>query len=367
MLDKGKISAFQMGIMMYPTVVVTGILLLPSLLAQAVGRDFWLSPVWGAAGGYFIVWICCWLYKRYPNQSIVQYSERIIGKIPGKLAGLLIIWFYLQLNGYVVREYGELLVGAFFPRTPILLVMGSLLLVSACAVRGGVEVLGRSAQLFVPVVCLLFVLVVLLLIKELDLRNIIPIMEDGMMPSLLGSLVPFGGWYGEFLIISFLLPSLTDSNKGMKWAMVSNSLIMFTMVVTNLVVLTLFGNAAPRTIYPMLEAARYIEYGDFLEHVEAVVMAIWILGVFVKISMFYYVVVIGASQWLKLADFRMLIFPVGLLVLILTVWGAASLQELAHTIGTAGPFYYATIQYLLPVILAATAWVRKQAQSGDLR
>ncbi|MCS7458971.1 endospore germination permease [Paenibacillus doosanensis] len=364
MIEKGKISSLQMAVMLYPTVVITGILLLPSMLAVIAGRDMWISAIWSAAGGCFIVWICFWLHNRFPQQSIVEYSTAIAGWFPGKLIGLIIIFFYLQLNGYVVREYGEFLVGSFFSRTPLILIMGSVIFVSSFAVRGGVEVIGRSAMVFVPLIIVLFVTVVLLLTPELDLRRLLPVMEHGMKPSLLGALIPIGGWYGEYMIIAFLLPLLIDRSKGMRLCGMSIMAVMATLLITNLVVWSLYGGLSASVIYSPFLAARYIQAGDFIEHVEAIVMAIWILGIFIKISTFFYIIALGTAQWLGLSGYRVLVFPIGLLLLMFSVWSATNLQELGRTIGTRGPFYYATVQYLLPILLVIVAMIRKTKAGG---
>ncbi|UQZ86496.1 Spore germination protein YndE [Paenibacillus konkukensis] len=364
MIEKGKISSLQMAVMLYPTVVITGILLLPSLLAAIAGRDMWMSPIWSASGGFFIVWLCFWLHNRYPRQSIVEYSTAIAGWFPGKLIGLIILFFYLQLNGYVVREYGEFLVGSFFPKTPLILIMGSIVFVSSFAVRGGVEVIGKSSMVFVPIIIILFVTVVLLLIPELDMRRLLPVMEHGLKPSLLGAVIPFGGWYGEYMIVAFLLPLLVDRSKGLRSCGISICAVMATMLITNLVVWSLYGGIAANVIYSPFLAARYIEAGDFIEHVEAIVMAIWILGIFIKISTFFYIVTLGTAQWLGLSGYRLLVFPIGLLQLMFSIWSAANLQELGHTIGTKGPFYYATVQYLLPILLVLIAMIRKTKAGG---
>jgi spore germination protein KB len=294
MIERGRITAMQMAIMMYPTILATAILLVPAITAKHAKQDMWFSPVWASLIGFLTVYITYKLHKLYPKETIVEYSELILGRIPGKIIGLVYILFYLHVNGLVIREYGEFVVGTFLQRTPMLAVAGILILVCAFAVRGGVEVIARSAEICVPVVCLLLLLLLVLGAKDLDPKNMFPVFEEGIMPSFKGSVVP-QSWFSEFILITFLLPYLTDKVKGMKWGMLSVLAVMLTMVMTNIQALFLFGEITASLAYPLIVASRYISVADFLEHLESIVMAIWVAGTFIKITVFYYAIVVGGN------------------------------------------------------------------------
>lgn len=361
MIEKGKISSFQMAFVMYPTVMATAILILPSITGAHAKRDMWLSPVWACVIGLFTLFIAYRLNKRYPEKTLIEYCESILGRYAGKLLGLVFLLFYLHLGGIIVREYGEFIVVAFLNRTPLVVVMVTLLLVCAMNVRGGLEVIGRSAQMFVPIVLLLFVTFVILLSPDLEPRNMLPILEHGPGPSFMGSLVA-QGWFSEFLLVSFMLPYVSDKHKGMKWGIVSVLMIMLTMVVTNIASLFLLGNSAYIFTYPVMVAARFITIGEFFEHLEAVVMAIWVMGTFIKMSVFYYAVVLGTAQWLKLSDYRPLTLPIGFLLLILGIWVSPNLQEMVHFLSTVSPFYFMSVQTLIPTLLLIIAYIRFKVQ-----
>ena len=54
----------------------------------------------------------------------------------------------------------------------------------------------------------------------LNFKNIFPILGDGIMPPIKGSIVP-GGWFTEFFLMTFFLPFLADKKKGMKYGMLT--------------------------------------------------------------------------------------------------------------------------------------------------
>jgi spore germination protein KB len=83
------------------------------------------------------------------------------------------------------------------------------------------------------------------------------------------------------------------------------------------------------------------------------------MGLFVKVTVFYYAVVIGLSQWLNLSDYRPVVLPVGFLIVVMSIWVAPNLQELFEVIGTTYPFYKITVQTLIPTVLLLIALLRK--------
>ncbi|MGR5984565.1 hypothetical protein ACUC2M_04945 [Bacillus cytotoxicus] len=69
-------------------------------------------------------------------------------------------------------------------------------------------------------------------------------------------------------------------------------------------------------------------------------ITLWVLGAFIKISVFYYVLVLGTAQWLHLSDYRPIVFPLGFFVILIGVWAFSSGQEMTRFLGNISPFLY---------------------------
>ncbi|HZH61586.1 MAG TPA: GerAB/ArcD/ProY family transporter [Metabacillus sp.] len=100
-----------------------------------------------------------------------------------------------------------------------------MVLICALAVRGGLEVIARSAQLFVQIVVILLLFIAILLILDLEPKNMFPVMEKGIMHSVIEEIV-LSSWFSEFFLISFLLPFLVEKEIGLKWGMISVFAVM---------------------------------------------------------------------------------------------------------------------------------------------
>jgi len=363
-MEKGKISSLQMAIMMYPALVATAILSVPSITAKYAKTDLWLSPILASLIGYITVYIAYKLHQLYPKQTVIQFSEQIIGRFAGKLIGFLFLFFYIQIAGHMLRQYAEFVVDSFLVNTPISLIMALMALLCSFIVRGGLEVLGRAAQLFFPIFTLPLLLLIILVFPDFEFKNIFPILGEGIMPPIKGAIVP-GGWFTEFFLITFLLPFLADQKKGMKYGMMTVFVVMMTLVVVNLIVLFILGSATPTKFYPLMSIARYISLGGFFEHLESAVMAIWVVGAFIKISVFYYGIALGTAQWLNLSDYRPIVWPLGILLVIFSFWSLPSTVELHKYSVETFPFLGLLIQMIIPLCLLGIAVARKRKHQGS--
>jgi hypothetical protein len=108
MLEKGKLSALQMAIIMKPTITATAVLLVPAITARHARQDLWISPIWASVAGLLAVFVACGLNKFYPKESLVEFCGRIVGRWPGKILGLVYLLFYLHLCSIIVRLRNEI-------------------------------------------------------------------------------------------------------------------------------------------------------------------------------------------------------------------------------------------------------------------
>src|SRR5690606_18598848 len=108
-------------------------------------------------------------------------------------------------------------------------------------------------------------------------------------------------------------------------------------VIVNMVTLFLMGDALDNVLFPIMDTARYVNVADFFENMDSAVMAVWVIGVYVKVSMFYYATVLGTAQWLNLTSYQPLILPVGMLILLFCFWGVPSVYIVKEAAAVAIP------------------------------
>lgn len=353
----GKISSFQLAVIMFQFVLSSTVLLMPSITTRLSDKDMWLTPLVGMGVGYLVVWLAYQLFERSPDGSIVRLMEMLFGSYLGKLVSILFTVFQIHIVSVAIRDYAEFIESNFFLKTPIVVIIGTMLILCGWAVRRGFEVIARSAQVFVPIITLLTLLILVLLVPELNPYRLLPILERGVRPVLQGSLV-VDGWFSQLMLAVYILPLVSDKNNIKKWGFWCVSGITFVMLASNLSVFLLVGESAAYYTYPVLMAARYIAYAEFFEHLEAIVMMVWVLGEFIKISVYYYAITRGISETFRLKKPEIIVMPVGLLLLFVSVWAAPDFQTISSFIANTGTTYIIIGFIIFPMVLYFLAYVR---------
>ncbi|MFC3801079.1 endospore germination permease [Cohnella sp. GCM10012308] len=356
-MAKVNISAAQMGVLLYLSVIGTAFLVMPSAATIMAGSDMWLTPIFASLGGFVPVWAAVRLNRLYPGKHFFAVIEAVLGRVAGRAAGVLFLLFHLHIGGATIRDYSEFIAGNFFQQTPILVLMASMLIVCAMALKAGIETIARCAQIFLPVVLTLLLINVILLIPDMDVSEMLPVLGNGLLPVIKG-IVVVQGWFCQFVMITFLLP-LVNGDKAIRTGYWSVAAAAATMVLINMTVLFLFGIDAAQFYYPFLMASRYIRVADFIEHVEAMVMASWVLGTFVRISLFYYTAAVGAAYCTGVNDEKLFVYPVGILLVVSAFWVAPSMQALLTFISTWGNIYIMSGYIAFPACLALIGMVRR--------
>nr|WP_229263660.1 GerAB/ArcD/ProY family transporter [Cohnella cholangitidis] len=235
--------------------------------------------------------------------------------------------------------------------------MGGMMLLVSYAVRGGVEVLGRLAQLFLPFTFLVFALLIILSIPEWDVNNMLPIMGRGIAPSAKGAIIPFS-WFSGYILLGLYIPFVSNQLKVKAYTLATWFTLMITLSVSGLVSILLFGKHASTLNYPFIEVVRYIGVGEFLQHIDALLLAVWLPGTFIQLTAYLFSAALGAAQLLGLKQYRSLVFPIGLLALVMSMWGPSGVDEFEEYLGTS----HVVLDFLniaLGMLLVITAWFRR--------
>lgn len=329
LIEKGKISSLQMALLLYPTIVITAYLITPSETNAYAHHDMWFSPIAASVSGFLTVYISYKLHMYYPGKTIIQIFEEILGKILGKIVSISYTLMLLYLAAYVLREYEEAIIMVILPRTPSVVIDMGFLLLTSFAIKGGIEILGRLSNLFVPLIIFALVFLLVFTLKDLNPKYFLPSFKDGIVPPLRGGITT-QALFSEFIFMSMLFPFISDQKKALKAGLLSVFMVMVSLVTMNIDVLFLFGNVLEDFTYPLVNVGRYIRIADFFEHLESVVISIWILGAFLKLCVFHYIGTLGLAQTFHFKDFRPFVYPVGIFIILFSYWGLNSYQEMVQ-------------------------------------
>lgn len=357
MLEGGKISPKQVWWLIITTILSTSILFLPAAMFRKAKQDSWLSVILITLLGLVVGFIITKLGTRFPGQTIIGYSPQIVGQILGKLIGFIYILYFLHINAVIIREFGEFLTTVFYLNTPIVLIIATIVLLSASAVRNGLEVISRVNELVFPAIILFLVLVFILILPDLTCTPLQPVLADGLMPVVKGA-YPAALFFGEVIVVAMILPAVNRPKQAFVAVSKALGVIGLFGMVLMLELIALFCVEVAQLQFPLLSLIRYISLFGFLERIDALVMVIWVGGVFIKITVFYYCLSVSTAEFFNLKTYKPVVLPLGVMLVALSIILFSNTMEVSQTLFQILPPYYLFVEVGLPLLLLIIAIIR---------
>ncbi|MCL6478659.1 MAG: spore germination protein [Peptococcaceae bacterium] len=355
-LEPSLISMFQWGILFFTFVISTIDIFPPHLTAQRAGRDSWISVLMAVLWSLPITATATALALRFPRRSLIEYSHMVLGLWPGRLAGLLYIFFILVFGAITVRELEEIMSITFFQQTPKIVFGAVTILLSTYLTWNGMETIGRVNGILMPIGIFFLILVGLSVFPRADLSNYLPVLENGLKPAVSGSLL-LVAFLMEGLVLVSILPLTIQPVKVITATAVVLLALGSALLLGTISIPVLGLQVTARELMPALELSRLIEVPGF-SRLDILIMAGWYTGIFVKISVLHYLLVVLTAQWAGLRNYRSLIAPFGVIIVALSFLLFSNTNELVHTIG--GPLVYLFLffEFVFPLIVLITSWLR---------
>ncbi|MBP1994822.1 GerAB/ArcD/ProY family transporter [Paenibacillus eucommiae] len=320
MLGKEFISGRQLAILVCLFTIGSAILVIPSGQAAYAQQDAWIATILGTVAGIGIVWLYTLVGSLFPTLSLVQLSEKLLGKWLGKVISFLFIGIFF-LGGPISNVYyiGSFMTSQIMPETPMEAFSILFVLTAVMGVRLGLETMARTAEILFPWVLLLFFLLVMFISPQIKMDNILPILESGLKSTVPAALTFLSAAALPSVLLLVINPSQMNQPKEARRAFLIGYLMggMVLIIIVTLCILVLGHDLTTRNTYPSYALAKLINIGDFLQRLEVLMAFIWIITLYFRMSLYYYVTLVAIAQIFNLKDYRPLAIPLGLLMLAL--------------------------------------------------
>ncbi|MBZ5483198.1 GerAB/ArcD/ProY family transporter [Bacillus sp. T_4] len=363
-MEKAKISASQLFILMVLFELGTS-LLLP--VAMEAKQDAWLAILLGMLGSLVVFVIYYKLYSYYPDLLPTEYMQKILGKAIGSVLAFLYISYFIYDVARVLRDIGEMLLTFSYSDTPLFIANALLILVIIYTVQKGIEVVARSGELFFIFMYVLAVTGFLLIVCSglIDFKNLQPVLEDGILPVLKVVFIqtlyfPFG----EAIVFTMILPYLNNPKKAKVTMLCATGLSGINLTITMLINISVLGvDLTARSQFPLLSTVQSIQVADFLERLDVFFMLALVIGGFSKISVLFYASMIATATLFKIKSPSRLSYPIGLIVLFMSLMISRNFQEHLHE-GIGVEMFFLQIPFLaiIPVLLFLVAFFKNRKQ-----
>ncbi|WP_342046818.1 GerAB/ArcD/ProY family transporter [Bacillus sp. OTU530] len=359
-MEKPKISAIQLFAMMFIFEMGTAVVISYGVHAK---KDAWLAILLGSGAGIVLFFIYYFLFRQYPTVPLTGYVRKIFGKYLGWIIGLLYILFFLYISARNIREFGELLISSTLRKTPLLAITILFVLTICYVLYLGVEVLGRTAEVFIVILLLLGITgnFLVLVSGNWHPHNLQPFLEHGWKPIMMTAfrdilIFPFG----ELLVFTMLLPYLNQPKSVKKvWlsALISGSLVLSYTTSLNIAVLSI--EEVERSTFPLLSTVGKVNLMEFLQRLDAIVVYTLLITVFFKAAIYLYGALMGIVDLFNLKNHQQILLPIGVILIFFSIVLSATFAEQTEE-GILVHYIAIVLLIIIPLLMLLVSLIRNR-------
>ncbi|MRG87118.1 GerAB/ArcD/ProY family transporter [Salinibacillus xinjiangensis] len=367
MIEKGKIGVRQFTVLVLMYTLGTAVIILPSLTASYAHANAWITMVIAMLIGIGIVFMLNCVISIDWKKNLFELSEHILGKWVGKAVSVLFLTYILLLTATNLRQIGEFITTQVTVETPIQFVMFIFMMTSLIGVRLGLEVIGRTSEIFFPYAFTSLILLLILVAPEADFRNVQPVLQEDIGGTFLAVIPTLTTPYLELFIFLAIFPYVhrfKPAKKAFYIGVIIGSVIL--TLITLMCLAVLGPDFTARQIFPSYILGKKISLANFLERIEILVAIAWFFTIFFKITLNFYVLNLGMSHFFNLKSTKTLSTPLAFIIIIMGIILFTDIIYYNEFVAYYAPYYSATIGILLPMLLLLVGFIRKKKKKSKV-
>ncbi|MDR6227236.1 GerAB/ArcD/ProY family transporter [Desmospora profundinema] len=307
------ITPYQSHCLVVTTVVGVGILSFQRGVVEDVGPD----AVWTILIGGLIVLgevaLLTMVMQRFSEGHLVGAIRELAGNERSRwfttlMAApfvLLVATFWFSATSYVTRTFGEVLISAVLPWTPLEVLMPVILGVAAVVASHRLDLVARFSELLMPLLYLPMPLFVVGWIQEGKWNNFLPLFEVNWPQVFHGVLGSFLAYSGISVLLAFM-GYYRYPHRAMSAHLSGVGVVVFFYWLTVAASVAVFGMYEIRNLmWPTLDLITVTAVpGMILERLESAFLAIWMVAVFTTLINLYGALVDAIMNWFQMKEKR---------------------------------------------------------------
>lgn len=363
MEGKNQISNEQIKVLLITTVIGVGILSLPSDVAMILDTGGWVAIVISGLLIIPFIIIIDKLFKMYPGKSFFQIGEEVINPVVFNLfLGIVLLYIVVSLS-YGTRVFAEVIKAYLLETTPTEVIIITMLVAISYIARSQIEVVARMAVMIYPIIIGFIIFLVLVNLPHMDYTNIYPIFNINYKGIPKGIFTTFFSYTGyEILILTFHLSE--DRDKSLKYSLRGLFTVMGIYLIIFFITLSQYGIfQLKREIWPSIAIVKEVDLpGYFLENLDGIVMAAWVMVVYGTMGPFLYSSGIVLSNVLKTKIHEVFI-PFFLPIIYIIALLPDNLVQVDEIIGPTLNYLALTSIFIIPTIIFISAYIKRRKKA----
>lgn len=262
---------------------------LPGSAVTAVGYAAIISVFLGGLLAVFVAYFFARLSLNFPDKTIIEYSEDILGRVIGKIFILGLFIYFLIFCSIFIRRIGEFSKQEFLFNTPIEFIMLIFIFISSYCAIGGIPVIAKVSDFLIGMGGITTVVTIFIALPFINYQELLPAFQIENLKKV-SILSPGVTSYVGIEFILFLIPFM-KTPKDIK----KNTLISMLALVAFLTVDIIIGmgvlseEVLKYRIFPLFAVGKIIAFPTLFDiRFDIIYSSLWIFLIYIVMVIYEY-------------------------------------------------------------------------------
>lgn len=289
--EKG-INLFQYSIFLIHAKIGVGMITLASDVHATAEYDGWISTLIAGLFIQIIILLYGLLIRRYPNKTLFEIIEIILGKVLGKMMMLLYLAYLLIVGGILLAKYTVILKTWMMPLTPGWVLVSFICLIGVYVAKENLHVITRFFVLNMIVIAV-FLGFIIYALKDVNYTYILPIGNSGLKAITKGAITTISSYQGFEYILVLSPLALATPKQIVKTATITNvSVTTFYTFITITVQMFFSSEELGLITEPIFYIVKSFAF-TIIERPDLLFTSMWIVLVVTSIITLFYIASLG--------------------------------------------------------------------------
>lgn len=369
-MNNAEITSGQCAKILYMFALGSSSLILPTAVAAIAQQDAWLSMLIVGPINYLVLMIFLSLADRFPNMTIAQYAERLLGVWGGRVLTLTYVFFFLVLSAVVLRDISDFLSISVLLKTPVWFIDVTFIGVIIYGVFLGIETIARTGEILFGWGLLVICITAVALLNQFDIHNFQPFLYEGLVRPLKGIYPILGLPIGEFVFITTIFPLVKKQDRDKLRKSLKLFIALLTIMSVTIIALAIGvmgADETSRSPFAVYDLAKNINIEEIIVRIEILVAMVWIATIFMKLVLCVYALTVITGQMLRLSTYRPLIVPFSFVIVPMSILSFRNVAHARFFSMEIWPLYSLLQGVVLPLLLLIIAVITGKRDFSDGR
>lgn len=275
-----KISVRQAMMLVITMVFSPAVRLFSAFVSGRGNQGSWLAPLIACVLMISFLPILNFFIRR--NRNFYQQLEYSFGLYVSKIIGFFYVIWGILLTSVQMRYYAGRVASTIYTEIGMDVFLLVMLFLCIYVLKDGIGTLARMNELLLPLITAVTAVLLIFLTPDIEIKVLAPVNDwRSLVHVAVFNMASLG--YVTFTVF------FTDEINQREHFKKSGVLLIFSVTLFAVwLFVTVIGTLGPQIIrklpYPFFAVVKQISVGEFLQHIEAFVITLWILSDFVLIS-----------------------------------------------------------------------------------